>query len=134
VGRIIATLGGVLVLAIFAGSLTEATLAFGRSGISDDVLLRPTHVAPSSSKSPTPSPSPSATPTPSPTPAPTPTERTATTNGFVHLRAGNSTTSAIIIDLQQGTTVTLLPYSDVSWQQVQYNGQTGYIFKSYLNY
>jgi uncharacterized protein YgiM (DUF1202 family) len=95
----------------------------------------------------TPSPSPTATAsvtpvptvaitltsTPSPTVAPR-VFRTARTSAFVHLRAGASTASAILLDLNGGTTVELLDYQDASWQQVRYNGVMGYIFRSYLTY
>jgi uncharacterized protein YgiM (DUF1202 family) len=138
--RIAATLSGVLILALLAGGLTEATLAVGhRNGISDDNLLRPRarqtkSPAPTTAPSAAPSQTPSPSPTPSPTPTATPAGPTATTNGFVHMRAGKSTSTAILTDLQAGTTVQLLSDSDAQWQQVQYNGFTGYIFKSYLHY
>jgi hypothetical protein len=50
------------------------------------------------------------------------------------LRAGMSTSTAILTDLNGGTVVQLLSDSDAQWQQVRYNGQTGYIFKTYLIY
>jgi hypothetical protein len=147
-GRIAAILGGVLILAVVAGGLTEATLAFGRSGgISDDTLLRPLRPlhAVSSKTSPKPSATPGAKPSASPSPPPAATPATApgpaaasgaqaTTNSFVHLRASNSTSSNILANLDGGTVVKLMPYSDSLWQEVQYNGQTGYIYRSYLNY
>jgi N-acetylmuramoyl-L-alanine amidase len=115
-------------------------LALGhRGGISDDTLLRPvsTRISPKPHvASPKPTPAVSATPAPSLSPSvtPAPAGPVAVTNGFVHMRAAASTSSAILTDLQEGTTVTLLQYSDASWQQVSFNGQTGYIFKSYLRY
>jgi uncharacterized protein YgiM (DUF1202 family) len=136
VGRVAATLGGVLVLAVCAGVLTEASLALGhRGGIVDDTLFRPAaHTSPSATPKPTPTPSKTPTLTPTVTPTPTPAGPVAVTNGFVHLRSAATTSSAILTDLQAGTTVHLLSYSDASWQQVSVNGFTGYIFKSYLRY
>jgi uncharacterized protein YgiM (DUF1202 family) len=133
-GRWAVILGGVLVLALLAGGLTEATLALGGQGrLADDLLLRPTvaHVA---TPTPTPTPSPSLSATPTPTPVATPVVPTAVTNSFVHLRAGKSTSTNILIDLNGGTTVQLLADSDAQWQQVKYNGLVGYIFKTYLIY
>jgi uncharacterized protein YgiM (DUF1202 family) len=132
-GRITATLAGVLVLALLAGVLTEASLALGHRGqVSDDAKARPAV----STKSPSPKSSASATPTPTsaPTPAATPALRSATTNSFVHMRAGKSLSSTILLDLNGGTVVYLLPDADAQWQQVQYSGATGYIFKTYLTY
>lgn len=137
-GRVAVILGGILVLALFAGGLTEATLAIGHRGaITDDSLLRPkASGAPKASPSPSASATPSATPTPTATPTPvaTPVLPTATTNAFVHMRAGKSTSTAILADLNGGTVVQLLPDRDADWQQVQYNGLTGYIFRTYLAY
>lgn len=138
-GRVSAILGGILVLAILAGGLTEATLVLGHHGrIADDSLLRPntpkTTSSPSPSSTPTSSPSPSAKPVTTPTPTPTPVVPTATTNAFVHMRADKSIYSNILIDLNGGTKVQLLPDSNAQWQQVRYNGLTGYIFKAYLTY
>ena len=145
-GRVAATFGGVLVLALLAGGLTEATMALGGRGrLSNDALLRPLHQGAKSTVTPTPSVTPQATATPTPTvkptpaatPAPTPTpaaSKKATTNAFVHMRAGKSTSTAILVDLNGGTVVELLSDSDAQWQQVRYNGLTGYIFKTYLVY
>jgi hypothetical protein len=141
-GRVVATFGGVFVLALLAGGLTEATLALGHRGsLSNDSLLRPaaTKVKPSPTASPvstkptvTPVPTPVATPIP--TPIATPAASIATTNAFVHMRAGKSTSTAILIDLNGGAVVRLLSGGDAQWQQVQFNGLTGYIFKTYLTY
>ncbi len=141
-GRVVATFGGVLVLALLAGGLTEATMALGHRGsLANDTLLRPrgTTVKPAATPAPTSTTvvRPSATPvaTASPTLTATPvTGPTATTNSFVHLRAGKSTSTAILTDLDGGTVVQLLSDSDAQWQQVRYNGLTGYIFKTYLQY
>lgn len=142
VSRWVAISGGAFVLAIVAAALAEATVAVGHLGsLSDDARLRPGVVA---SPTPTPVPSPSATTTPAVTATPAPTAtatpiptvapRKATTNSFVHLRASNSTSSAILADLNGGTAVELLSYSDSQWQQVRYNGTVGYIYKAYLTY
>lgn len=72
-------------------------------------------------------------PAPVPTPAPAP-DRTAVTNSFVRLRAGKSTSTNVLAELQGGTKVILLDDSDQLWQQVKYNDLTGYIYKSYLTY
>ena len=139
-GRVIVTFSGVLVLALLAGGLTEGTMALGHRGsLADDVLLRPHKSAkasptPKPTVAPTPKPTPGAVSTPVPTPVPTPATATATTNSFVHLRAGKSTSTAILTDLNGGTVVQLLSDSDAQWQQVRYNGLTGYIFKTYLTY
>ena len=118
-------------LALLAAGLTEATMAYGPHGrLANDSVLRPVTPTPSPSPSPTPTP----TPTPILTPTPTPVIPTATTNGFVHMRASNTTASAIIIDLTAGTTVELLGYRDSLWQQVRYNGYTGYLWRAYLTY
>ncbi|MDB5179036.1 MAG: hypothetical protein JWN01_979 [Patescibacteria group bacterium] len=137
VSRGLAIFGGILTLAVLAGGLTEATLAIGhRGGIMDDTLSRPVgHATPA----PTPKPAPSATPasaapaTPVPTLGPSSDGPTAITNSFVHMRAGKSTATAILADLDGDTRVRLLPDSDAQWQQVEYNGLVGYIFKTYLN-
>ena len=140
VSRVAAILSGILVLALLAGGLTEATLAIGHSGrITDDRSLRPAQATPTASPrgaKPSATPTASVKPTASPTvtPMPTPAGPTATTNSFVHLRAGKSTSTTILADLDGGTVVQLLPDSDAQWQEVRYNGLTGYIFKSYLAY
>ena len=144
-GRAFATFGGVMVLALLAGGLTEATMALGHNGsLSNDALLRP-YRSPVATPKPTvvatatpfvaPTPTPLATPVPTASPAPTATpSATATTNSFVHMRAGKSTSTAILTDLNGGAVVQLLPDQDAQWQQVRYNGLTGYIFKTYLVY
>jgi uncharacterized protein YgiM (DUF1202 family) len=136
--RVFATLSGILVLALFAGGLTEATMALGRhGGLTNDISLRPkpSPVTPSTpAATATPSVSVAPTPTPTATPVPTPSYPTATTVSFVHLRSAKSTSSAILTDLNGGTVVRLLPDADAQWQQVQVNGLTGYIFKTYLAY
>ena len=121
---------GILVLALVASGLAEATMVLGtRNRTSDEQ-----HARPSFSPTPTPPPSPSATATPPPTPTPTPAAPTATTISFVHMRSGASTATPIVVDLNGGTVVTLGSYVDSQWQQVSYNGYNGYIFRSYLQY
>ena len=113
---------------IVAGVATK--LALGNSGAK---RTAPIHVA--ASPSPTPTPTPSATPTPTPLPTATPVaQRTAVTNGFVHMRADKSTSSAIVVDLQGGTTVVLGSDETSLWQQASYGSYSGYIWKGYLNY
>lgn len=136
-GRVLATLVGVLVLALLAGGMTEATLAIGHRGlIADDTKERP-------AKSPTPSPKPTvhATGTPVATATPTPTATTTpipgptvVTNSFVHMRSDKSFNASIIANLDGGTVLQELPDSDSQWQQVMYNGQKGYVYKTYLTY
>jgi uncharacterized protein YgiM (DUF1202 family) len=130
------TLSGIIILAIGATFLTEATLAVGhRNTLIDDAAL--VKASPTASPTPTPTPkpttSPSATPVATATPA-APAAATAVTNSFVHLRAGASTGTPIVADLNGGTTVTLGAYRDSQWQQVTYNGVNGYIYRSYLTY
>jgi len=141
VERLAATFGSLVILAVLAGGLTEATMALGgRGSLANDILLRPLKLgaSPSVSPSTTPKPTVSATPSPTPvaTPAPTPAVPTATTNSYpiVHMRVGKSASTAIVTDLNGGTVVQLLSDSDAQWQQVRYNGFTGYIYKIYLTY
>ena len=136
VSRWVAISGGALLLAVVAAGLAEATFAFGHFGrISDDVTIKPrATVSPTPSISPTPTLTPASTAAPTVTPVPTAVVPRAVTNAFVHLRQSNSTSSAILTDLNGGVTVELMTYSDAQWQQVRYNGLVGYIFKSYLTY
>lgn len=129
--RAVFTLIGILILAVAASALAEFTMVYAQH--SPQVAEAP---SPTPSATPTPTPSPSATPTASPTvtPVATPTARTVVTNGFVHMRAGASTATAIVTDLQGGTVLTLGAYSDSQWQQVSYNSLNGYVFKAYLTY
>ena len=60
--------------------------------------------------------------------------KTATTNSFVNFRAGKSTTSAIITNIESGATVQLRNESDSTWQGVTHQGKNGFIYRSYLNY
>jgi uncharacterized protein YgiM (DUF1202 family) len=66
--------------------------------------------------------------------SPTAAVITATTNTFVHLRAGESVSSQIITDLNAGTTVELRNDADAVWQGVIYQGKNGYIYRAYLQY
>ncbi|HUC87355.1 MAG TPA: SH3 domain-containing protein [Candidatus Saccharimonadales bacterium] len=62
------------------------------------------------------------------------TPKTATTNSYVHLRAGESVNSAIITDIVSGTTVQLRDDANPTWQGVTYQGKSGYIYRAYLQY
>jgi uncharacterized protein YgiM (DUF1202 family) len=138
--RLIATLTGVLVLALLAGALSEASLAIGHQGaITNDILLRPAATrksvpSPSVSVKPvvTSSPHPAVITTPSAAPLAS-SVPVGTTNAFVHMRATASTSSAILYNLNGGVEVTLLSGGNSTWQEVEYNGATGYIYKTYLN-
>lgn len=75
-----------------------------------------------------------AAPTAAPPAPAAPAKPTATTVSFVHMRAGKTTASPILFDLDAGTTVELTDDSNPQWQGVVYQGQAGYIFKTYLQY
>lgn len=122
---------GILVLTAFGAGVTELSMAAGRQ----------TADRPARTPAPSVSPSPQATPpTPSPSVAPALANPapsglpTAVTNGFVHMRAGTSTNTPIIADLQAGTTVQLTGKAIGLWQPALYNGLNGYIYTPYLNY
>lgn len=135
--RTLLILSGVLVLALLAGGLTEVALAIGhRSLIVDDAPSRKTNPSPKATPKTTPSPTPSAVATPvvTPTPVATPVVPTATTNGFVRLRTGASTSTPVLAELNGGTVVILGTYQDAQWQEVTVNGVHGYIYRSYLAY
>ncbi len=136
-GRVLATLSAVLILALVAGGLTEATLAYGHGVGQDTVANKPTQT-PTQESSPKPTPkasTPVATPSPTPTPTPSPsTAPTATTSSFVHMRSGMSTATSIVLNLNTGSVVTLLSGGDAAWQEVEYGGYQGYVYKSYLIY
>jgi hypothetical protein len=141
VSRFAASLVGALILAILAAGLAEATLAMGQRGsLTDGTGGRPQASAtptPRPAVSPKSSPTSKASPTPVSTPIPTPSASplpTATTNAFVHLRAQASTSSQILANLNGGAVVKLLPESNSQWQEVEWNGITGFIFISYLDY
>lgn len=135
--RVAATFGGVLALGLLAAALTEATVALGHTGkLANDTLLRPA-ATPAATPMPVTVPAtvtPAPTPLPTATPVVTPIVPVATTNSFVRLRAGKSTSTAVLSGVDGGTVVQILPDSDAQWQQVRLNGLTGYIFKSYLAY
>lgn len=50
---------------------------------------------------------------------------------YVRVRAGASTSSSILATVHTGTTMTITGTTG-EWYQVSYNGQTGYVYKSYL--
>jgi len=87
--------------------------------------------------SPSPSPSPSASPTPSPSAVlDASTTKTATHKSPHNVHKGADQTSKIVIAYTQlpvGTSVTLGSMSG-QFQQVTFNGITGYILASYLQY
>lgn len=125
---------GILVLTAFGAGVTEISLAAGRQTADQPVRPAPrASVTPTPSARPTPTPSPEAALAPSPSPA-GPALPTALTNGFVHMRAGTSTSTAIITGLQAGTTVELTGKAIGLWQPVLYHGLNGYIYTPYLNY
>lgn len=139
--RFIASMVGGLILAILAAGLAEATLAIGQRGsLSNDTTLRPVsgaaHGSPKPVASPTPPPKakPSATPILAPTPSATPAGPTATTSSFVHLRAQPTTSSEILANLNGGIVVQLLNGGNSTWQEVKWNGITGFVYVSYLTY
>lgn len=130
--RAVFVLLGVLVLSLAAFGLAELTMVYGqRSAITDDRSVR---LSTSPQATATPIPTPSVTPTPVPTPVPTAAAPTVTTISFVHMRTGASTSTPILTDLNGGTVLTLGAYADSQWQQVYYNGRSGYVFKAYLRY
>jgi hypothetical protein len=111
---------GILVLALMATGLTEASLAWGRRPLGNDQAARPAA---------TPKPSPSVTPSPTATPAPS-----ATVNRAATMRATASVTGVVLFRLTPNTVVTLRGAAAGSWQFVEYSGHTGYIHKDSLNY
>lgn len=118
----------VVSIVLLAAGMALATTYLPKLPISTKTAETPTQPEPTPPAS-----APTPTPTPTPAPAPAPVV-TAVTNSFVRLRAAKSTSSAILAELQGGTTVTLLDEVDELWQQVKYNDITGYIYKSYLTY
>lgn len=66
--------------------------------------------------------------------ASSPAVKTATTVSFVNMRAGKSTSTPIVAELDGGTIVQLRDDADPTWQGVTYNGKVGYIYKEYLHY
>lgn len=77
-------------------------------------------------------PGPSAPVASPPATAPAAAPKTATTISFVNVRAGKSTSTPIIMNLEAGTVVQLSEDSTATWQGVTYQGKAGYIFKDYL--
>lgn len=141
---------GLLVIGVLAAGLTETALALNQRGFIAEVApavksgptptsARPGVTAtPQLTATPVPPAVPNVTPTPVPTPLPTPVPTVvvpgAVTNSFVHLRAGASTATPILTDLQAGTRVVLGSYRDSQWQEVTVNGYHGYVFRAYLQY
>lgn len=139
-GRTAETLGGVMVLALVAAAITEATLAVGhRESLGSEELLRQLHggfkkTGPVATVSPTPTTTPSPTPSPIASPTSPPKVPTVTTSSFVRLRAGASTSTAVLAELNGGTVLERLPDGNSQWQQVRYGNMVGYVFKAYLIY
>ena len=135
---------GILMLSLIATGLSEATLMLGHRGaLSDEHVARVMKtplatVRPVPSLAPTPSVTASMTatavPTPTAAPQAVPSGPTATTVSFVHMRAGASTATAIVTDLNAGTVVSLGKYVDSQWQQVSYGSFEGYVYRAYLRY
>lgn len=126
--KIAASIPGVLLIVAAAGLLTYgAKLAVAEATKPKPPVTKTVVVVKEEPKVETPAPAVAA-------PAPEPAAPTATTKSFVRFRAGRSTSSAVLAELQAGTVVTLGSYVDSKWQQATYNGQTGYIAKTYLQY
>jgi uncharacterized protein YgiM (DUF1202 family) len=133
VTRILSIVFGITVMALMATALTETSLALGKPQTTSPEPAHKTATVTTKKKTVTVV----ATPTPAPTPAATPAvpaTPTATVNGFVHMRASATTSSAIITDLNAGDVVSYTQEDDGLWQAVTYQGQNGFIYKSYLNY
>ncbi len=60
------------------------------------------------------------------------TSTTAWVISAVHMRTGPDTSYSSMRVLSTGTSVTLTGYTD-KWYRVTYNGETGYVFKTYLS-
>ncbi len=99
-----------------------------------EAISTPTVAPKPAAVAPPPAAAPAAAPPAAAPVAPAPAVKTATTNSFVHFRAGKSTTTPIIADLEAGTTIQLRDDSDATWQGVTYNGQNGYIYRTYIQY
>lgn len=121
---------GILVITGFGVGVTELSLAVGHQ----KAVELPASPAVSKSASPAPTPSPSPSPSASASPVASPSAPTATTNSFVHMRAGTSTASADLANLQGGTVVRLTGKPVGLWQPVSYGGLNGYIYVTYLTY
>ncbi|TAK88992.1 SH3 domain-containing protein [Patescibacteria group bacterium] len=73
-----------------------------------------------------------AAPKAAPAPAVAPAAKTAITVSYVNVRAGKSTTTAIVTNLEAGTVVQLRDDANSTWQGITYQGKNGYIYKDYL--
>jgi uncharacterized protein YgiM (DUF1202 family) len=134
VTRVLSIIFGITVLALVATGLTEAAMAIGQSqSTSPEPAAKKVVVVTTKPATVIPATAPKVTPTPPATPV-TPVEPTATVNGFVHLRASATTSSAIITDLNAGDVVSYNSVDAGLWQAVTYQGTDGYVYKSYLNY
>jgi hypothetical protein len=132
VTRTLATVFGITVLALLASGLTEASLALGsRQTISPEPMQKIAVVSPKVITTVKPPP---AALVPAPAVPATPAQLSATVNGFVHLRSAATTSSPILVDLNAGNVVQYTAVDSGLWQAVTYQGQSGYVYKSYLNY
>jgi hypothetical protein len=123
---------GIVLLTAFGVGVTELAMASGNQSVDQPPARHSVATSPSPSTQPSPSATPQASHTP--LPSPSPGLATATTNGFVHLRAGTSTSTADLADLQAATTVELTGSAVGLWQPVRYQGINGFIYTPYLNY
>jgi hypothetical protein len=134
--------GGVL---ITGGAIGLCYEALGHGGIRVAVAEQPSRPSetPSATVKASPSASPAASVAPSISPTLTPTpnlnpspvaSRSATTSAVVRLRKTPSTSADIITEVPSGVAVVLGAYSDAVWQQVTYEGVSGYISRTYLTY
>lgn len=127
--RGLAIASGIIMLTAFGAGVTELSLASNRQTADQPVVKQSPQLTHRLA-----TPKPSATPSATPSPTATPGLPTATTNGFVHLRAGTSTATTDLADLQAGTTVELTGAAIGLWQPVRYNGINGFIYTPYLAY
>ena len=130
--RILSIILGITTLAIVATGFTEASMALSQHQTTspEPTTKQTTVVTPKATTTVTPA----TTPTVAPAAPVTPVLPTATVNGFVHIRASATTSSVIITDLNAGDVVSYASVDSGLWQAVTFQGTSGYIYKSYLNY
>ena len=128
---------------VLAALLTTVELLHPSLHLGDGISLTSSQPAPASSASATTAKVSSSSHQPSSGPASTATiptsstslaSKTAITTSLVHLRSGESVNSSIIAEINGGTTVQLGSDADADWQQVSYQGKTGFIYRAYLQY
>jgi hypothetical protein len=143
-GRLLASTFAILVIAVLSGVAAESSLVLaGRQSTSHEVVPRATTVnhqvvipipvvsAPVSIPPPVTTPIVVPAPTQS---APVTSGYKASINGFVHMRADRSATSAIITNLYAGYIVHYSAIDSGKWQAITYNGQPGFVYKDYISY